>query len=131
MDTKTHWETIYTAKAPTEVSWFQTQPQMSMQLIERTGIALDAPIIDVGGGASLLADHLLDAGYTNLTVLDISAHALQRARERLSIHAAQVRWLEADVTRTELPHARFGISASHPRHLFRHPDFRLYHVYPL
>ena len=98
MDRKAHWETIYAGKAPTEVSWYQASPALSLELIEATGAGKDARIIDVGGGASLLVDTLLDRGCTDLTVLDISANALRRAKERLGREAGRVTWLEADVT---------------------------------
>ena len=81
--TKDHWETVYTEKGPQEVGWTQTSPEPSFTLIKASGIPKDAPIIDVGGGDSLLVDYLLEAGYTDLTVLDISGKALERARERL------------------------------------------------
>jgi len=102
MDRKAHWETIYAAKAPTEVSWYQASPTLSLELIEAIGAGKNARIIDIGGGASLLVDHLLDRGYPNLTVLDISANALRRAKERLGERAGRVIWLEADATAGEL-----------------------------
>ncbi len=98
MDSKAYWETIYRQRAPTEVSWYQANPDISLALIEATGIGRDAAIIDVGAGASLLVDKLLEAGFTHLTALDISATALQRARERLAEHAKLVTWVEGDVT---------------------------------
>ena len=75
-DAKTHWERTYREKTTTEVSWYQARPDISLALVAASGVALDAPIIDVGGGSSALARHLLDAGYKQLTVLDISATAL-------------------------------------------------------
>ena len=98
MDRKAHWETLYTTKAPTDVSWFQASPDLSLELIAATGAGKDPRIIDVGGGASVLVDKLLDAGLTRVTVLDISAAALRRAQERLGRRAGNVTWLEADVT---------------------------------
>lgn len=109
MDTRTHWENIYATKMPTEVSWYQAHPRLSLELIQHAKIALDAPIIDVGGGASLLAGYLLDAGYRNLTVLDISARALRHAREQLGERAGQIEWIEADVTRVELPREQYAL----------------------
>ena len=103
VDRKAHWEAIYATRAPQEVSWYQASPKLSLALIAATGVGNDARIIDVGGGASTLADHLLDAGFTNLTVLDISATALQRAQERLGPRAEQVTWIEADITAATLP----------------------------
>jgi SAM-dependent methyltransferase len=105
MDAKSHWESIYTSRAPTELSWYQARPLLSLQLIRATGIGKDQPIIDVGGGDSVLVDCLLEAGYTRLAVLDISAAALARARQRLGPRAASVQWLEADVTGFRPPHS--------------------------
>ena len=98
MNRKAHWETIYATKAPDEVSWYQASPDFSLALISATGAGKDARIIDIGGGASRLVDALVEAGFTKLTVLDISPTALRRARERLGGRAGQVTWLEADVT---------------------------------
>jgi SAM-dependent methyltransferase len=107
--TKSHWEGVYTAKAPTEVSWFQEHPERSLDLIRRTGLPLDAAIVDVGGGASTLVDDLIAAGYSDLTVLDISASALEAARSRLGPRAARVHWIEADATTHPWPAARFDL----------------------
>lgn len=98
MDRKQHWEEVYRQKAEDAVSWFQVHPDFSLALIEAAGIAASDPVIDVGGGASRLVDHLLEAGYTDLTVLDISEAALERAGARLGKAALKVRWLVADVT---------------------------------
>ena len=98
---KAHWERVYREKAEDEVSWFIADPETSLTLVESTGIDKADPIIDVGGGASRLVDHLLARGYTNLTVLDISPTALETARRRLGDQADQVRWLEADVCRLD------------------------------
>src|SRR3990167_10685928 len=78
-----HWDTVYSRKKETDVSWFQTRPVVSLELILSTGASPDDPIVDVGGGASVLVDHLLADGFRNLTVLDISSVALQKAQERL------------------------------------------------
>jgi 2-polyprenyl-3-methyl-5-hydroxy-6-metoxy-1,4-benzoquinol methylase len=109
MESKTHWEEIYTSKAPTQVSWYQEHPQRSLELIRRTGVGYDAPIIDVGGGASTLVDHLVAEGYSNLTVLDISRAGLERARERLGEFAVNVTWLAQDVTNAELPMQHYAV----------------------
>jgi len=98
MDAKSHWENVYESKQPNDVSWYQTHPTLSLQLIEATGIGKQQPILDVGGGASALVDHLLDAGFQHVAVLDISAAALRHARQRLGPRAATVEWFEADVT---------------------------------
>lgn len=93
-----HWEGVYSSKQPHEVSWYQPVPARSLELIRATGIPLDAPVIDVGGGASTLVDHLLAAGYGDLTVLDIAPAALAAARQRLGPHGGAVAWVAADVT---------------------------------
>ncbi|RRQ22143.1 class I SAM-dependent methyltransferase [Thiohalobacter thiocyanaticus] len=97
-DRKSHWEAIYRDKSPLEVSWYQQEPALSLELIRHSGIAHDAPIIDVGGGASVLVDRLQAAGYTNLSVLDISTQALACARRRLGMAAEHIDWIEADIT---------------------------------
>jgi rhodanese-related sulfurtransferase len=95
MSQKEHWENVYATKADNEVSWTQTDPRTSLMLINE--VAPRGTVIDVGGGTSVVADRLLDAGYS-LTVLDISEAALVRARQRLGARASQVRWVAADVT---------------------------------
>ena len=94
-----HWQKVYATRAPTEVSWYQPVPERSLALIRESGVPLDAALLDVGGGASTLVDQLLAAGYTDLTVLDISGTALAVAQNRLGAAAARVRWVEADITR--------------------------------
>lgn len=91
-----HWEQVYRDKAEDAVSWFQAHPQISLEWIRACTEPGDA-LIDVGGGASRLVDHLLADGYRDLTVLDIAAPALERARARLGAAAARVRWITADV----------------------------------
>jgi len=100
---KTHWDQVYQNKSPLEVSWYQKQPTICLELIEHTGISKDAALIDVGGGASTLIDHLMAAGYTNLTVLDISAAALAHAQQRMGQQANAVNWIVADVTEFSAP----------------------------
>ncbi len=101
MDTqarRAHWDTVYTTKAEDEVSWFQDEPAPSLRMIRAAGLATDAAIIDVGGGASRLVDALIADGHSALTVLDLSAQALARTRARLGDRAAGVEWITADVT---------------------------------
>lgn len=93
-----HWDRIYGAHSESDLSWYEARPSISLQLIEATGIGRAAPILDVGGGASLLVDALVAAGYTDVTVVDVSARALERVRERLGTRAASVQRIEADVT---------------------------------
>ncbi len=98
---KNHWENVYGQKKPVEVSWYQVEPIVSLEFIASTGIDYAAKIIDVGGGASVLVDKLLDQGFQNLTVLDISSKAMHYAQERLGRRAENVSWVEADVTEFE------------------------------
>ena len=107
-DRKTHWENVYANSSPLQVSWYQKEPALSLQLIRNTQIALDAAIIDVGGGASLLADRLCEASYTNVGVLDVSAKALAHAKERLADKACGMEWYEEDVTEFNPPR-RFSL----------------------
>jgi SAM-dependent methyltransferase len=93
-----HWQNVYTTKGEKEVSWFQERPAMSLELIAASGAAPGSAIVDIGGGTSRLVDALLDAGYRNLTVLDLSEAALAVARERVGPRAAAVRWVAGDVT---------------------------------
>ena len=94
---KDHWEYIYSNKQPHEVSWTQEIPTTSLKLIEELNLSKDARIIDVGGGDSHLVDHLLKMGFTNLTVLDISDAAINRAKERLQSDANKVKWVVSDI----------------------------------
>jgi len=94
---KDHWEHIYATKQPHEVSWTQECPTTSLKLIEELNLSKDTGIIDVGGGDSYLVDYLLKEGYTNLTVLDISAAAIERAKERLQSDANKVKWVVSDI----------------------------------
>lgn len=105
---KTFWEGVYRNRAATETSWYEAIPAISLALIGRSGVGPGDPLIDVGGGASLLVDHLLQAGYRDLTVLDVSAAALAQARERLGARATRVAWLEADAVAFE-PRRRFAL----------------------
>ena len=92
----THWERVYADREPDEVSWYEAVPSASLAAIDGLGLPLDAPIIDVGGGASRLAEELLRRGHTDITVADISARALERAREGFA-DADRVEWVVADV----------------------------------
>lgn len=98
MDVKTHWETIYSHKAPDQVSWYRSHLEKSLALIERAAECHAASIIDVGGGESTLVDDLLARGYENITVLDVSQTAIDVTRKRLKEAAARVRWILGDVT---------------------------------
>ncbi len=102
MGRRRHWQQVYADKSPLEVSWYRPHLETSLELITATGVATDDRIIDVGGGASTLVDDLLEAGYNAITVLDISDAALDASRRRLGSHAADVTWLEGDVTKVDL-----------------------------
>lgn len=97
-ETKLHWEHIYENKTPEEVSWTQETPQTSLDFIHSFGNDKSKSIIDVGGGDSKLVDFLLNEGYTDITVLDISANALERAKQRLGDRADKVKWIVSDIT---------------------------------
>ncbi|QLG93638.1 class I SAM-dependent methyltransferase [Pseudomonas yamanorum] len=105
MQSKHHWEHVYTAKAADEVSWFQPHAALSLKLIREAGVPLGASIIDVGGGASTLVDDLLADGYQQISVLDLSGAALATAQARLGEQASTVQWLEANILDVHLePH---------------------------
>lgn len=93
-----HWNEVYRSKAPEDVSWHQSEPKMSFVALDRMGVTADASIVDVGGGASGLAAALLARGFSDITILDIAAPALDAARERLGAVEHDVRWEVADVT---------------------------------
>jgi len=108
VDRQQHWEALYGNKAVDQVSWFQAHAASSLRLIEGCSDKA-AHIIDVGGGASVLVDDLLDAGYRNLTVLDLAESALAVSRARLGTRAQSVQWIAADITRADLPAARYDV----------------------
>ena len=94
---KTHWETVYETKSPQEVSWTQETPRISLDFIQSFKFNKEVRIIDIGGGDGLLVDHLLDLGFNNVSVLDISAQAIERAKKRLGERAAMVQWIVSDI----------------------------------
>ncbi len=98
---QSHWENVYTTKGENEVSWYQQSPAPSFELIMQAGATHASAIIDIGGGASRLVDHLVDQGFEDITVLDLSAAALEAARRRLESRADRVRWIVADATAWE------------------------------
>jgi SAM-dependent methyltransferase len=109
MNKKQHWEQVYSTKASDLVSWFQMHAQQSLALIHNTGIAKDAAVIDVGGGASRLLDDLIAEGYADLTVLDLSASALAVAKQRLGKNADSVHWIVGDILQATFPLHRFDV----------------------
>ncbi|MDP2411494.1 MAG: class I SAM-dependent methyltransferase [Pseudolabrys sp.] len=99
IDRQGHWENVYSTKGEQEVSWFQDNPEPSLDLIAIAGGNRDSGIIDIGGGAARLVDTLLADGYKDITVLDLSASALEVAKKRLGPGAARAAWIAADATR--------------------------------
>lgn len=110
-----HWEEVYRSKESTDVSWYQEHPEQSLRMIENVVASKDDTIIDVGGGASLLIDFLLQREFSQLSVLDISATSLDCARQRLGKQADKVEWFVADVTAFDPPHT---FSLWHDRAVF-------------
>src|SRR5258705_95633 len=99
--TKNHWEKIYSTKKSNEVSWTQKAPITSLNFLHSFNITKNSPIIDIGGGESRLVDFLLSEGFDDITVLDISEHALQHAKDRLGEMAGKVQWIVSDITEFE------------------------------
>lgn len=109
MNRQDHWEQVYETRKPAEVSWFQARATESMLLVEKSGITRDQAIIDVGGGASVLVDDLLTAGFNDISVLDISGAALAASRQRLGDVAGKVNWIHADLLSVNLEPERFDL----------------------
>ena len=110
METAAHWEHVYATSSPDAVSWYQPHAALSLELIRRIGAGPATRVIDVGGGASTLVDDLLAHGAGDVTVLDISAAALEVARQRLGAAAARrVHWIAGDITRVQLEPAAYDI----------------------
>lgn len=97
-DRKNHWETIYQTKELNDVSWYQPTPETSLEFITQFNLPKTAKIIDIGGGDSFLVDHLLDLGYQDISVLDISASAIEKAKLRLGEKSNKVKWIVTDIT---------------------------------
>lgn len=100
-DREKHWENIYQTKDLKNLDWYQPTPVTSLDFIKQFNLNTTDKIIDVGGGDSFLADHLLDLGYRDITVLDISASSLERAKQRLGNRASKVKWIVADASSFE------------------------------
>ncbi len=97
-DPKKHWENAYQKEAPEELSWYQDNPEMSLELIAATGVGFDGNIIDIGGGTSKLAGLLVVQGHKEVTVLDIASRSIEEARLTLGEQSNKIKWIEADVT---------------------------------
>jgi SAM-dependent methyltransferase len=104
-----HWESVYQNRPSDQVSWYRPHLEQSLRFIEAATPGRDGAIIDVGGGASTLVDDLLDRGYTNVTVLDVSARAIEATKARLGERAARVHWLAADITQVDLAPAAYDL----------------------
>jgi len=105
VDRISHWENVYANRSPDELGWFQIEPTLSLELITKEELSTDASIIDVGGGASTLSLKLFDAGYKNLTILDISAISLNHSKEVFGESADKVTWIESDITEFNPTHS--------------------------
>ena len=99
--TKKHWETVYETKNPEQVSWTQEIPKTSLNLIHSFNLSKSAKIIDIGGGDSKIVDFLIEEGFENITVLDISQKAIEKAQIRLGENAKKVNWIVSDITQFE------------------------------
>jgi SAM-dependent methyltransferase len=105
---KNHWETVYETKNPNEVSWTQEIPKTSLDFIKSFDLTKKSKIIDIGGGDSKLVDYLIEEGFENITVLDISAKAIEKAKKRLGTNAEKVNWIVSDITEFE-PNETFEV----------------------
>ncbi|WP_297795101.1 class I SAM-dependent methyltransferase [uncultured Marinobacter sp.] len=103
MSDKDHWDQVYSINPTEKLGWYEPHLQISLDWIKGLGLPSDAPIIDVGGGASTLVDDLLDAGYRLVSVLDLSDHALTSVKTRLGKRAGLVTWLTGDITAIDMP----------------------------
>ncbi|HEY4929916.1 MAG TPA: class I SAM-dependent methyltransferase [Acidimicrobiales bacterium] len=104
----THWEAVYESNSPDTVSWYQSEPTVSLEFIAALGVDPSAAVIDVGGGASVLVDRLLTRGFTDVSVLDISEAALRTSRDRVGDNAAEVHWIVGDLLAWE-PSRRYDL----------------------
>lgn len=125
MDPRAHWERVYSTKPSNEVSWFQARPARSLELLADVDGGVERRIIDVGGGDSTFVDEVVEHRLGTITVLDLSASALARAKARVGTRASEVEWIEGDVTRTCLGVATYDVW--HDRavfHFLTSPDDR-------
>jgi 2-polyprenyl-3-methyl-5-hydroxy-6-metoxy-1,4-benzoquinol methylase len=108
-DAKRHWETVYSSKPPSALSWYMPHMRLSLELIRRSGVTPHDFIIDVGGGESTLVDDLLDLGFQNITVLDVSSQALDVSKSRLAGRASMVEWIVEDIRRASLRKGQYRL----------------------
>ncbi len=109
MNTRSHWENVYSTKAPDQVSWYRPHLETSLALVERATAGRNDAIIDVGGGESTLVDDLLARGFQNITVLDVSQTAIDVTRKRLGQAAQRIHWLAGDITQLELEPGAYDV----------------------
>jgi 2-polyprenyl-3-methyl-5-hydroxy-6-metoxy-1,4-benzoquinol methylase len=124
-NTQQHWQQIYQNKSPDEQTWYQRRPDISLELIEQAAGDETTRVIDVGGGASTLVDHLLDAGGFDITVVDVAPAAIEASQSRLGARSSEVDWVVADLTESLEFDGRFDVW--HDRavlHFLRDPDER-------
>ena len=112
---KRHWENIYSTKQPNELSWTQNTPQVSLDLIKSLNLSKSSSIIDIGAGQSMLVDSLIDLGYSNISVLDLSKNAISKTKKRLGENAKKINWIESDILNYKSP-IKFDLC--HDRALF-------------
>ena len=108
MQDEEHWVEVYRTKAPDTVSWYQPRPEATLRALERLHVRETTSLIDIGGGASTLVDNLIERGWSDITVLDIAAPALEIAKARLGLVADRVHWQVADIT-TWIPNRTFDV----------------------
>lgn len=108
LDRKTHWDNAWASRPSDALSWHQPDPARSLVMIRQAGVGPGDSVIDVGAGDSVLCERLLDQGFTDLTVLDLSRTALDRARQRLGRRSDRLHWIEDDVTRFA-PQRRYAL----------------------
>lgn len=101
MNLKSHWEDIYTSKSEDQMSWYEDYPTLSIKYIEEKNLPKDAAIIDIGGGQSRLAEVLIDKGFTNVSVLDISEAAIENSKKRMGEKASKIKWIVSDINSFE------------------------------
>ena len=109
MDSRSHWETVYTTKAPETVSWYRPHLEKSLEIMEKIASDHSVSVIDVGGGESTLVDDLLARGYQNITVLDVSPTAIDVTKRRLGQTADCVQWVVGDIANVELPSNAYDV----------------------
>ncbi len=109
MNKQQYWENVYQTKGRNEVSWFREHLDTSLRMIANTGVGKDTAIIDVGGGNSTLVDDLLEDGFIDVSVLDISAKAITDSKQRLGMKGKKINWIVADITAVELPPDHFDV----------------------